>query len=105
MALHSGMSETLYRRPQRSDAHAFSSVEGRKEFAEALSAGGLEGYFPSELPRPRIAALAAACFVFACRAQDAASSTRVAPAQAPRAPAIAAAPATELPRANSLRAG
>ena len=40
------MSQTLYRRPLPSEAIAFSSLEGRKVFAEALSAGGLEGYFP-----------------------------------------------------------
>jgi glutathione gamma-glutamylcysteinyltransferase len=39
------MSQTLYRRPLPSEAIAFSSLEGRKVFAEALSAGGLEGYF------------------------------------------------------------
>lgn len=41
----SGMPETLYRRPLPSDAIAFSSAEGRTLFAEALSAGGLNGYF------------------------------------------------------------
>lgn len=46
MALDSGMPETLYRRPLPSDAIAFSSAEGRQVFAEALSAGGLAGYFP-----------------------------------------------------------
>lgn len=40
------MSETLYRRPLPSEAIAFSSLDGRKVFAEALSAGGLDGYFP-----------------------------------------------------------
>lgn len=40
------MTETLYRRPLPSHAVAFSSVEGREVFAEALSAGGLAGYFP-----------------------------------------------------------
>jgi glutathione gamma-glutamylcysteinyltransferase len=40
------MSETLYRRPLPTDAIAFSSQDGRQVFAEALSAGGLEGYFP-----------------------------------------------------------
>src|SRR5688500_650696 len=40
------MSQTLYRRPLPSEAIAFSSLDGRKVFAEALSAGGLEGYFP-----------------------------------------------------------
>jgi glutathione gamma-glutamylcysteinyltransferase len=38
--------ETLYRRPLPGDAIAFSSPEGRKVFAEALTAGGLDGYFP-----------------------------------------------------------
>jgi glutathione gamma-glutamylcysteinyltransferase len=40
------MSETLYRRPLPAEAIAFSSPDGRQVFAEALSAGGLEGYFP-----------------------------------------------------------
>jgi glutathione gamma-glutamylcysteinyltransferase len=40
------MSETLYRRPLPSDAIAFSSPDGRQVFAEALAAGGLDGYFP-----------------------------------------------------------
>jgi glutathione gamma-glutamylcysteinyltransferase len=40
------MSETLYRRPLPSEAIAFSSPEGRQVFAEALAAGGLDGYFP-----------------------------------------------------------
>ncbi|HYQ44720.1 MAG TPA: phytochelatin synthase family protein [Polyangiaceae bacterium] len=39
------MSQTLYRRPLPSEAIAFSSLDGRKVFAEALSVGGLEGYF------------------------------------------------------------
>lgn len=39
------MNETLYRRPLPSEAIAFSSLDGRKVFAEALAAGGLEGYF------------------------------------------------------------
>jgi glutathione gamma-glutamylcysteinyltransferase len=39
------MSETLYRRPLPSEAIAFSSPDGRNVFAEALSAGGLDGYF------------------------------------------------------------
>jgi glutathione gamma-glutamylcysteinyltransferase len=39
------MTETLYRRPLPSEAIAFSSPDGRKVFAEALSAGGLDGYF------------------------------------------------------------
>ena len=40
------MSETLYRRPLPAETIAFSSSDGRKVFAEALSSGGLEGYFP-----------------------------------------------------------
>jgi glutathione gamma-glutamylcysteinyltransferase len=40
------MTQTLYRRPLPSEAIAFSSLDGRKVFAEALSAGGMEGYFP-----------------------------------------------------------
>jgi glutathione gamma-glutamylcysteinyltransferase len=36
----------LYRRPLPADAVAFSSVEGRKLFAEALAAGGLDAFFP-----------------------------------------------------------
>jgi glutathione gamma-glutamylcysteinyltransferase len=40
------MGETLYRRPLPSDAIPFSSPEGRLVFAEALAAGGLDGYFP-----------------------------------------------------------
>jgi len=40
------MEQTLYRRPLPSDAIAFSSSEGRQLFAEALAAGGLDGYFP-----------------------------------------------------------
>ncbi len=39
------MSETLYRRPLPADATAFSSSAGRQLFAEALAAGGLDGYF------------------------------------------------------------
>jgi glutathione gamma-glutamylcysteinyltransferase len=39
------MSQTLYRRPLPTEAIAFSSPDGRKVFAEALSVGGLEGYF------------------------------------------------------------
>ncbi|MFZ5894850.1 MAG: phytochelatin synthase family protein [Myxococcota bacterium] len=39
------MQETLYRRPLPNDSIAFSSNEGREVFAEALSAGGLAGYF------------------------------------------------------------
>ncbi|HEY6926589.1 MAG TPA: phytochelatin synthase family protein [Steroidobacteraceae bacterium] len=39
------MSQTLYRRPLPSDAIAFSSLEGRQVFVEALAAGGLNGYF------------------------------------------------------------
>jgi glutathione gamma-glutamylcysteinyltransferase len=38
--------ETLYRRPLPPDTIAFSSPEGRQMFAEALAAGGLDGYFP-----------------------------------------------------------
>jgi glutathione gamma-glutamylcysteinyltransferase len=38
--------ETLYRRPLPADAIEFSSRAGRELFAEALAAGGLEGYFP-----------------------------------------------------------
>jgi glutathione gamma-glutamylcysteinyltransferase len=40
------MDGTLYRRPLPDDAIAFSSQEGRRVFAEALAAGGLDGYFP-----------------------------------------------------------
>jgi glutathione gamma-glutamylcysteinyltransferase len=40
------MSETLYRRPLPPDATEFSSAAGRQVFAEALAAGGLDGYFP-----------------------------------------------------------
>jgi glutathione gamma-glutamylcysteinyltransferase len=40
------MTETLYRRPLPDAAVAFSSPEGRRLFADALAAGGLEGYFP-----------------------------------------------------------
>ncbi|MDB5219601.1 MAG: hypothetical protein JWO86_7528 [Myxococcaceae bacterium] len=40
------MESTLYRRPLPADAIAFSSAEGRRTFAEALAAGGLDGYFP-----------------------------------------------------------
>jgi glutathione gamma-glutamylcysteinyltransferase len=40
------MSETLYRRPLPVDATEFSSPAGRQLFAEALAAGGLDGYFP-----------------------------------------------------------
>jgi glutathione gamma-glutamylcysteinyltransferase len=40
------MESTLYRRPLPAEAIAFSSAEGRKTFAEALAAGGLDGYFP-----------------------------------------------------------
>lgn len=39
------MSETLYRRPLPSEAIAFSSLDGRQVFADALSTGGLDGYF------------------------------------------------------------
>lgn len=37
--------DTLYRRPLPADTIAFSSAEGRRLFAEALAAGGLDGYF------------------------------------------------------------
>jgi glutathione gamma-glutamylcysteinyltransferase len=40
------MDQTLYRRPLPADAIAFSSVEGRRVFVEALASGGLDGYFP-----------------------------------------------------------
>jgi len=40
------MSQTLYRRPLPVGATAFSSPAGRQLFAEALAAGGLDGYFP-----------------------------------------------------------
>ncbi len=40
------MSETLYRRPLPSEAVAFSSRDGLEVFGEALSTGGLDGYFP-----------------------------------------------------------
>jgi glutathione gamma-glutamylcysteinyltransferase len=40
------MGQTLYRRPLPTDAIAFSSPDGRRVFAEALAAGGLNGYFP-----------------------------------------------------------
>lgn len=40
------MNATLYRRPLPPGMIAFSSAEGRRLFAEALAAGGLEGYFP-----------------------------------------------------------
>jgi glutathione gamma-glutamylcysteinyltransferase len=40
------MENTLYRRPLPAHAVPFSSSEGRQLFAEALAAGGLEGYFP-----------------------------------------------------------
>ena len=45
MGIQFGMSETLYRRPLPSEAIAFSSLDGRHVFAEALAAGGLDGYF------------------------------------------------------------
>jgi hypothetical protein len=35
------MSQTLYRRPLPSEAIAFSSLDGRRVFAEAVAAGGL----------------------------------------------------------------
>ena len=38
--------DTLYRRPLPVDAVEFSSPAGRRLFAEALAAGGLDGYFP-----------------------------------------------------------
>jgi glutathione gamma-glutamylcysteinyltransferase len=38
--------ETLYRRPLPADDVAFSSPEGRQMFAEALTTGGMDGYFP-----------------------------------------------------------
>lgn len=38
--------QTLYRRPLPADAIAFASSEGRRVFAEALAAGGLDAYFP-----------------------------------------------------------
>lgn len=44
-SLASTMNETIYRRPLPADATEFSSVEGRRLFAEALAAGGLDGYF------------------------------------------------------------
>ena len=40
------MEPTLYRRPLPADTIAFSSPDGRQLFAEALAAGGLDGYFP-----------------------------------------------------------
>jgi len=40
------MNQTLYRRPLPADTIAFSSPAGREIFAEALAAGGLNGYFP-----------------------------------------------------------
>lgn len=40
------MTETQYRRPLPADATEFSSPAGRRLFAEALAAGGLDGYFP-----------------------------------------------------------
>ena len=40
------MDQTLYRRPLPADTIAFSSPDGRQVFAEALAAGGLDGYFP-----------------------------------------------------------
>jgi glutathione gamma-glutamylcysteinyltransferase len=39
------MNQTLYRRPLPADATEFSSPAGRRLFAEALAAGGLDGYF------------------------------------------------------------
>ena len=40
------MEQTLYRRPLPDGCIAFSSPEGRGLFAEALTAGELDGYFP-----------------------------------------------------------
>ena len=40
------MIDTLYRRPLPADVIAFSSAQGRQLFAEALAAGGMDGYFP-----------------------------------------------------------
>jgi glutathione gamma-glutamylcysteinyltransferase len=40
------MDQTLYRRPLPENAIPFASAEGRLVFAEALAAGGLDGYFP-----------------------------------------------------------
>jgi glutathione gamma-glutamylcysteinyltransferase len=40
------VTQTFYRRPLPDSAIAFSSVEGRRLFAEALATGGLDGYFP-----------------------------------------------------------
>jgi glutathione gamma-glutamylcysteinyltransferase len=40
------MDSTLYRRPLPAGTIAFSSLEGRAIFAEALAQGGLDGYFP-----------------------------------------------------------
>jgi glutathione gamma-glutamylcysteinyltransferase len=40
------VNETHYRRPLPAGSIAFSSVEGRRLFAEALATGGLDGYFP-----------------------------------------------------------
>lgn len=40
------MTDTFYRRPLPDSAIPFSSPEGRRLFAEALAAGGLDGYFP-----------------------------------------------------------
>ncbi|MBA3499340.1 MAG: hypothetical protein H0T65_03150, partial [Deltaproteobacteria bacterium] len=39
------VNQTLYRRPLPPDATEFSSAAGRQLFAEALAAGGLDGYF------------------------------------------------------------
>ena len=39
------MAQTLYRRPLPADTIAFASPDGRQLFAEALAAGGLDGYF------------------------------------------------------------
>lgn len=40
------MTQTFYRRPLPESAIPFSSADGRRLFAEALAAGGLDGYFP-----------------------------------------------------------
>ena len=45
-AVQSGaVTDTFYRRPLPESAVAFSSIEGRVLFAEALASGGLDGYF------------------------------------------------------------
>ena len=40
------MDRTFHRRPLPTNAVAFSSVEGREVFSEALASDGLNGYFP-----------------------------------------------------------